>query len=58
MPKRTAFQAAVAVERGCGRLEWRCLDWNLPGVNFYLSLGVKPMDGWTTYRFSGNTLKK
>lgn len=49
--------AAIAVERGCGRLEWACLDWNKPSIDFYLSLGAKPMDIWTTYRLDGETLK-
>ncbi|MBQ7222017.1 MAG: GNAT family N-acetyltransferase [Bacteroidales bacterium] len=50
--------AGIAVERGCGRLEWCCLDWNRPSIDFYLSLGAKPMDDWTIYRVAGNTLKK
>lgn len=48
--------AQIAVERGCGRLEWWCLDWNKPSINFYLSLGAEPMDEWTTYRITGDTL--
>lgn len=48
--------ARTAEERGCGRLEWSCLDWNEPSINFYLSLGAAPMDGWKTYRVSGKTL--
>ena len=48
--------AAIAVERGCGRLEWSCLDWNRPSIDFYLSLGAKPMSDWTTYRITGPTL--
>lgn len=50
--------AGIAVERGCGRLEWWCLDWNKPGIDFYLSLGAKPMKDWTTYRIAGNTLRE
>lgn len=50
--------AAIAVERGCGRLEWWCLDWNRPSINFYLSLGAEPMSDWTVYRIAGDTLKK
>ncbi len=46
----------IAVERGCGRLEWCCLDWNKPSIDFYLSLGARPMDEWTTYRLSGDSL--
>jgi GNAT superfamily N-acetyltransferase len=48
--------AVIAVERGCGRLEWWCLDWNKPGIDFYLSLGAEPMDDWTVYRITGDTL--
>ncbi len=48
--------AQITVERGCGRLEWACLDWNRPSIDFYLSLGAKPMDEWTTYRLTGETL--
>ena len=49
--------AAIAVERGCGRLEWWCLDWNTPSIEFYLSLGAEPMSDWTVYRIAGDTLK-
>ena len=49
--------ARIAVSRGCGRLEWWCLDWNRPSIDFYLSLGAKPMDEWTTYRLTGETLE-
>ena len=48
--------AQIAVERGCGRLEWSCLDWNQPSIDFYLSLGATPMSGWTGYRLTGETL--
>ena len=48
--------AAIAIERQCGRLEWCCLDWNQPSIDFYLSLGAKPMSDWTTYRIAGKTL--
>lgn len=50
--------ASIAVERKCGRLEWWCLDWNRPSIDFYLSLGAEPMSDWTVYRLSGNTLTK
>ena len=50
--------AQIALERGCGRLEWACLDWNKPSIDFYLSLGAQPMDEWTTYRLTGETLQK
>ena len=48
--------AQIAKERGCGRLEWCCLDWNKPSIDFYLSLGAQPMSDWTVYRLAGNTL--
>lgn len=48
--------AKIAKDRDCGRLEWACLDWNKPSIDFYLSLGAKPMDEWTTYRLTGKTL--
>ncbi len=48
--------AAIAVERGCGRLEWCCLDWNQPSIDFYKSMGAQVMDEWTTYRLAGETL--
>lgn len=38
--------AQIAKERGCGRLEWWCLDWNKPSIDFYRSLGAEPMDDW------------
>ncbi len=50
--------AQIAVERGCGRLEWWCLDWNRPSIDFYLSLGAEPMEEWTVYRITGETLRK
>lgn len=50
--------ARIAVERKCGRMEWSCLDWNQPSIDFYLSLGAKPMNEWTTYRLSGDALDK
>ena len=48
--------ARIAVERGCGRLEWWCLDWNKPSIDFYRSLGAEPMEDWTVYRIAGKTL--
>ena len=54
--KSNLTQAELAVERGCGRLEWSCLDWNKPSIDFYLSLGAKPMSDWTVYRMAGDTL--
>ena len=49
--------AAIAVERGCGRMEWWCLDWNQPSIGFYKSLGAEPMSDWTVYRLTGKTLR-
>ena len=49
--------AKVAVERGCGRLELSCLDWNKPSIDFYLSLGATKMEDWTVYRFAGENLE-
>ena len=49
--------AQIAVERECGRVEWCCLDWNKPSIDFYLSLGAKPLDEWTLYRLTGDVLK-
>ncbi len=49
--------AAITVERGCGRLEWSCLDWNRPSIDFYTkAMHAVPMDEWTVYRLSGETL--
>lgn len=48
--------AQITVERDCGRLEWWCLDWNQPSIDFYRSLGAMPMDEWTTYRMTGDIL--
>ena len=50
--------AQIAVERGCGRLEWWCLDWNQPSIDFYLSLGAEAVKDWTVYRIAGDTLNQ
>jgi len=49
--------AELAVDRGCKRLEWSVLDWNEPAIRFYESLGAVPMNGWTVYRLTGDTLE-
>ena len=49
--------ASIAVERGYGRMEWSCLDWNQPSIDFYKALGAVPMDEWTVYRLTGKTLR-
>ncbi|MBQ9944606.1 MAG: GNAT family N-acetyltransferase [Clostridia bacterium] len=50
--------AKIAVSEGCGRLEWMCLDWNKPSIDFYLSLKARPMEDWTLYRLTGDTLNR
>lgn len=51
--------AHIAVERGCGRLEWWCLDWNQPSIDFYTKgMHAAPMDEWTVYRLTGETLEE
>ena len=50
--------AKITVSRGCGRLEWSCLDWNKPSIDFYLSMGAVPMDEWTVYRITGERLQE
>ena len=51
-----AHLAAIAVERGCGRMEWVCLDWNQPSIDFYRSKNAVSLDDWTIYRLTGDTL--
>ena len=53
-----AHLAGIAVERDCGRFEWSVLNWNKPAIDFYESLGARPMDGWTVYRLTGEKLKE
>jgi len=50
--------ATLAVERGCGRLEWSVLNWNRPAVRFYRRLGASPMDEWTVHRVAGDALTR
>ena len=51
--------ARITVERGCGRLEWACLDWNQPSIDFYIKkMRAVPMEEWTTYRLTGETLER
>ena len=50
--------ASIAVERGCGRLEWAVLDWNEPAIAFYRSIGAVPLADWTTYRLAGEALAR
>ncbi len=53
-----AALARLALERGCGRLEWAVLDWNEPAIGFYKSLGAVPLDEWTAYRVTGEALER
>jgi GNAT superfamily N-acetyltransferase len=53
-----ACLARIAVERGCGRLDWWCLDWNEPSIAFYKRLGARPMSDWTVYRVDGPSLDR
>jgi len=57
---KALFQAvaALAVERGCGRLEWAVLDWNAPAIGFYRGLGARPMDEWTLFRLADEPLER
>jgi GNAT superfamily N-acetyltransferase len=48
----------IALERGCGRLEWSVLDWNEPSITFYRALGAVGMDEWTINRVTGEALEK
>ena len=48
--------ARTARERNCGRLEWSVLDWNQPSIDFYVSLGAKPLDDWTMYRLDESAI--
>ena len=50
--------ARIALARGCQRLEWAVLDWNEPSIEFYKSLGAKPLDEWTTYRMSPEAMRR
>jgi GNAT superfamily N-acetyltransferase len=50
--------ARIAVERGCGRMEWEVLNWNEPSIQFYEKLGAHPLADWTKYRLTGEALHK
>lgn len=49
--------AKIAKEKKCGRMEWSVLDWNTPSIEFYKSLGAKPMDEWTVFRLTENDIE-
>jgi GNAT superfamily N-acetyltransferase len=52
-----SYLAKLALERGCGRFEWWCLDWNKSSIDFYKSIGAIPMDEWTVYRVCDKALE-
>jgi GNAT superfamily N-acetyltransferase len=52
------FLAKLAVERGCARMEWACLDWNAPSIAFYKKMGAEALTDWTMYRLTGESLAK
>ena len=51
------YLVRLAVAQGCGRMEWVCLNWNQPSINFYRSMGAVPMSEWTTYRLTADTMQ-
>ena len=51
------YLAKIAMEKGCGRLEWAVLDWNQPTIDFYTSLGAEQMKEWIVNRVTGKTLE-
>jgi len=53
-----SFIAKIAAERHCGRLEWSCLDWNKPSIEFYKKQGAQPLADWTVYRITGNEINR
>lgn len=56
--KLLQYLANLAIERNCGRLEWWVLNWNKPAIDFYKSLNAVPMDEWTVFRVTGDSLNK
>jgi GNAT superfamily N-acetyltransferase len=52
-----ASLARIAIERNCGRLEWAVLDWNQLAIDFYKRIGAKPLDDWTVFRLTGDSLE-
>ncbi|MEX0335882.1 N-acetyltransferase family protein, partial [Vibrio tubiashii] len=50
------YLANLALEANCGRFEWCVLDWNEPAIDFYKSIGARPLDGWSIYRLAGDEL--
>jgi GNAT superfamily N-acetyltransferase len=52
------YVARLAAARGCERMEWSVLDWNTPAIEFYRSLGARPLDDWTIFRLQGESLRQ
>ena len=52
------YLARLAVDRGCGRIEWSVLDWNEGAIRFYRAIGARPMDEWTVYRLTGDAINR
>lgn len=50
--------ADIAVDSKCGRMEWVCLNWNKPSIDFYTFIGAKPMSDWTTYRLDEEGIRR
>lgn len=50
--------ADIVVDLKCGRMEWVCLNWNRPSIDFYTSIGAKPMSDWTTYRLDEEDIRR
>jgi GNAT superfamily N-acetyltransferase len=53
-----SFIAKIAVERNCGRMEWNCLNWNKPSIDFYKNQGANSLDEWRIFRITGDGIKK
>jgi len=53
-----SFLAKIAIERNCGRMEWSCLNWNKPSIEFYKNQGAQPLDEWTIYRITGDGINR
>jgi GNAT superfamily N-acetyltransferase len=50
--------AAIALERGCARLEWAALNWNTPALDFYAKLGAQRLDEWIMHRLDEPALRR
>jgi GNAT superfamily N-acetyltransferase len=52
------YLAGLTMARGWARLEWRVLDWNEPSIAFYRKVGAEPLEDWTVFRLTGDSLRK